>query len=584
MAGRLIGGRYRLHTRIGGGAMGSVWSGTDELLRRPVAVKAVRLPKGIPDEEADEIRERTLREARAIAVVTHPNVVTLYDVAREGEEPFVVMELVPSRSLAEIVRENGPLDDQQLAVVADAVAAALDTAHRSGVVHRDVKPGNVLLSSHGLVKLSDFGISRNIAEPTLTRTGIMLGTPAFIAPEVAAGEQVTSAADLWGLGATLFAAAEGRPPYDSDDNPVETITAVVHGPVPAPTRGGPVAEVVSGLMVKDPQRRMSLREVRRHVQPLLPEPGAEPFAHLLPDEPPTERTPMVELPESPSPTADEGSTESGSTEAAPGGSRDAAEHTPGGTEGPGAPEGEQEPAPLAADPGPLPFTPSPVPRRRRSRLGVTLLAVGALVVFLCSAGGAFLGTRVLTDRPLLPQSSPQQGAPRPELVPLRSFEGRLTHRGDGGGGSYRMPVPEEWASFQGYSQGPPTRSITEHRISPNGRQEIAVQRFGDYYKRGYTEQEYLDALWAKYNTPYGELRVFSDERTALSREHSPERRLVYRTTSYGVRDPGSEPLRRFTAALMIPHKGDLWIVRATAPQRSQARRLLERVASSFRAL
>ncbi|WP_245556194.1 serine/threonine-protein kinase [Actinopolyspora mortivallis] len=584
VAGRLIGGRYRLHTRIGGGAMGSVWSGTDELLRRPVAVKAVRLPKGIPDEEADEIRERTLREARAIAVVTHPNVVTLYDVAREGEEPFVVMELVPSRSLADIVREEGPLDDRQLAVVADAVAAALDTAHRSGVVHRDVKPGNVLLSSHGLVKLSDFGISRNIAEPTLTRTGIMLGTPAFIAPEVAAGEQVTSAADLWGLGATLFAAAEGRPPYDSDDNPVETITAVVHGPVPAPTRGGPVAEVVSGLMVKDPQRRMSLREVRRHVQPLLPEPGAEPFAHLLPDEPATERTPVVELSEPGAPTADESSADSGSTEAEPAGSRDsAAEHASGGAEGSGASEGEQEPAPLAADPGPLPFTPSPAPRRRRSRLGIALLAVGALVVFLGSAGGAFLTTRILTDRPPLPENTPERNSTSPESVSLRLLKGRLTHRGDGGGGSYRVPVPVEWPSFRDYSQGPPTRSMTERHVSPDGRQEVAVQRFGDYYPRGYTQKEYLDALRKKYDTPYGELRVLSHESN-----HSPQRglrwRLVYRTTSYGVRDPESDPLRRFTVANLIIHEGDLWIVRVTAPRRDQARTLQERIVSGFRAL
>ena len=175
-ANRLIADRYRLEQRIGGGAMGIVWAGTDELLRRPVAVKEVLLPSGMPEEEAAELRERALREARAVALVTHPNVVTLYDVAREDGEPFVVMELVPSQSLAALVSEHGALGDPQLAVVADGVAAGLEAAHKAGIVHRDVKPGNVLIGDDGRIKLSDFGIARNISERTLTSSGIMLGT------------------------------------------------------------------------------------------------------------------------------------------------------------------------------------------------------------------------------------------------------------------------------------------------------------------------------------------------------------------------------------------------------------------------
>ncbi|WP_406688768.1 serine/threonine-protein kinase [Saccharopolyspora sp. ID03-671] len=175
--GRLIAGRYRIERKLGGGAMGTVWYATDELLQRPVAVKEVRLAPGMPEEEAAELRERALREARAIAVLSHPNVVTLYDVAREQAEPFVVMELVPSQSLAAILDDHGALDERQLAVIADGVAAGLDAAHRAGIVHRDVKPGNVLIGDDGRLKVSDFGISRNVAEHTLTNTGILLALP-----------------------------------------------------------------------------------------------------------------------------------------------------------------------------------------------------------------------------------------------------------------------------------------------------------------------------------------------------------------------------------------------------------------------
>ncbi|NYH79320.1 serine/threonine protein kinase [Actinopolyspora biskrensis] len=577
--GRLIADRYRMHSKIGGGAMGSVWSGTDELLRRPVAIKVVQLPKGIPTEEAAEIRERTLREARAIAVVSHPNVVTLYDVAREGEDPFVVMELVPSQSLATIIREHGPLGDRQLATLTNAVAAALDTAHRSGVVHRDVKPGNVLLSSDGQIKLSDFGISRNVAEPTLTRTGIMLGTPAFIAPEVAAGEPITSAADLWGLGATLFAAAAGRPPYDSDDNPVETITSVVNDPVPEPDKQGPLGEVIAGLMVKDPQLRLSLREVRRLVQPLLPEPGAEPFAHLLPAEASTERTPLSGTP-APSYTSEE--------ERHPGtGSHESAEPSPSGRTGrdtsKASADAAEQPAPLAADPGPLPFTPSSPPPRKRSRIGVVALALAAVAVFVLSSAGTFLGTRFLADQPLLPVQDGTRGTVLPEPVQLREYHGRIAHRGDGGASDYSISAPTGWSRFQGYSQGPPTRSMTVHFLSPNGRTELAVQRFGDYYERGYTTRGYLIALRNKHRAP-GRLEMLSQRTDGPPRSGGHrDRTLTYRTTSPGIGGTGSGTTRRFTTARVMARDGDLWVVRVTAPDRSEARDLHERTASRFRA-
>ncbi|HEX2301091.1 MAG TPA: serine/threonine-protein kinase, partial [Pseudonocardiaceae bacterium] len=240
--------------------MGTVWSAHDEVLGRAVAVKEVLLPPGIPDAEADVLRERSLREARAIAVLSHPNVVTLYDVVREGGAPFVVMELVASHSLAEMLR-TGPLPAPRVMTIGAAVAAALQAAHAAGITHRDVKPGNVLVAHDGRIKLTDFGIARNPADQTMTATGLMLGSPAYIAPEVASGGQVSPAADLWGLGATLFAAVEGRPPYDAGD-PLTTVSAVVLGEVPAPSCSGVLGEVIRGLMVKDPAARMTLAQVR----------------------------------------------------------------------------------------------------------------------------------------------------------------------------------------------------------------------------------------------------------------------------------------------------------------------------------
>ncbi|WP_024877829.1 serine/threonine-protein kinase [Saccharomonospora piscinae] len=268
---RLVAGRYRLRSVLGSGSMGTVWSAYDEFLHRPVAVKEVRMPHGVPPARVTELRERTLREARAIAVLSHPNVVILHDVVREHGDPYVVMELLPSRSLAGLLSSMPRLTVPQAAAMGEAVAAALEAAHAAGITHRDVKPGNVLISADGRIKLTDFGIARNVSEATLTHTGVMLGSPAFIAPEVATGGPVTYTADLWGLGATLFAATEGRPPYDADGDPLETVVSVVQGDVPRPAPG-PLAPVVRGLMMKKPSDRMSLSEVRRRLYPLLAQP------------------------------------------------------------------------------------------------------------------------------------------------------------------------------------------------------------------------------------------------------------------------------------------------------------------------
>ncbi|WP_308252404.1 serine/threonine-protein kinase, partial [Pseudonocardia sp. KRD291] len=269
---RQIAGRYRVDGPLGSGAMGTVWSGFDDVLQRRVAIKELKIPDGMPSGEEVELRERMMREARALAGLSHPNVVTVFDVLDSGGEPLVVMELVPSRDLASAIGELGRLNRAQAAVVGFGTAAALRAAHRAGITHRDVKPGNVLISDDGRIKLTDFGIARNESDAPMTSAGLVLGSPAYIAPEVAAGQPVTPAADLWGLGATLFAAIEGRPPYDVNGDPVQTITEVVDGEVPRPSEPGPVADVIAGLMVKEPDDRMPLDEVRARLRPLLADP------------------------------------------------------------------------------------------------------------------------------------------------------------------------------------------------------------------------------------------------------------------------------------------------------------------------
>ena len=352
---RLIAGRYRVDGPLGSGAMGTVWSGFDDVLQRRVALKELKIPDGMPAGEELELRERMMREARALAGLSQPNVVTVFDVLDSGGEPLVVMELVPSRNLATAISELGRLDQAQTGVVGFGTAAALRAAHKAGITHRDVKPGNVLISDDGRIKLTDFGIARNESDAPMTSAGLVLGSPAYIAPEVAAGQPVTPAADLWGLGATLFAAVEGRPPYDVNGDPVQTITEVVDGPVPRPSEPGPVFEVITGLMVKEPGDRMPLDEVRARLRPLLADPD-DPIFPGSPDVP----TVMARIPGERGPAASAGTPAPRPAAEAPArstrerarsllsGGRSGAEQAVEGS------TGSRAAAPLSADPGPLP--------------------------------------------------------------------------------------------------------------------------------------------------------------------------------------------------------------------------------------
>ncbi|MFI7425729.1 serine/threonine-protein kinase [Micromonospora sp. NPDC049836] len=266
--GTTIGGRYSLRSPVGNGGMGTVWRATDTLLRRDVAVKEVVLPPGLAPSDRDAMYERTLREARAAAAIQHPAVVQVYDVVTEGGRPWIVMELLDARSLADMVIEDGPVAPRAVAKIGIALLGALEVAHAIGVLHRDVKPANVLICADGRCVLTDFGVARMPTDVQLTTPGMVLGSPHFISPERAMGQDFGPPSDLFSLGVTLYTAVEGRPPFDKGD-PIETMHAVVEDPPATPQRSGPLTRVLMGLLEKDPARRLDVHTARGMLRELL---------------------------------------------------------------------------------------------------------------------------------------------------------------------------------------------------------------------------------------------------------------------------------------------------------------------------
>ena len=237
-------------------------------MRRDVAVKEVILPPTMPQSEKDALCERTLREARAAAALSHPSVVQVYDVVTDANRPWIVMELLEARSLADMVIDDGPLSPRAVAKIGIAMLGALEVAHAAGVLHRDVKPANVLICADGRCVLTDFGVARLPTESNLTTPGMVLGSPHFISPERAVGGAFGPPSDLFSLGVTLYTAVEGGPPFDRGD-PFETMRAVVEE-APRPTRlAGPLRPVLWGLLDKEPSRRWSVEQARTELRELL---------------------------------------------------------------------------------------------------------------------------------------------------------------------------------------------------------------------------------------------------------------------------------------------------------------------------
>ncbi|GIF24436.1 serine/threonine protein kinase [Actinoplanes tereljensis] len=271
--GILIGGRYTLRAAVGHGGMGTVWRAADTLLRRDVAIKEVVLPPGLAPSDRDSMYERTMREARAAAALQHPAVVQVYDVVHENGRPWIVMELLDARSLADMVIEDGPVTPRVVAKIGIALLGALEVAHAHGVLHRDVKPANVLICSDGRCVLTDFGVARMPTDIQLTTPGMVLGSPHFISPERAMGSDFGPPSDLFSLGVTLFTAVEGRPPFDKGD-PIETMHAVVEDPPAPAVRAGSLTPVLMGLLEKDPARRMDVPTARTMLRQQLAGPLA----------------------------------------------------------------------------------------------------------------------------------------------------------------------------------------------------------------------------------------------------------------------------------------------------------------------
>ncbi|MFF9196393.1 serine/threonine-protein kinase [Streptomyces sp. NPDC014779] len=261
----VIAGRYRLLDVLGEGGMGTVWRARDEVLGREVAVKEVRAPAGLPDADRERLFARLEREARSAARISHRNVVTVYDVALDDGRPWIVMELVPGLTLAETLEAEGPLPPRRAAHVGAEVCAALRAAHEAGVLHRDVKPANVLLANDGRVVLTDFGIAAVEGVSPLTMTGELIGSPEYLAPERALGHTPGPAADLWSLGVLLYAAVEGVSPFRRE-TPLDTLRTVVdEEPAPA-AHAGPLAPVIEGLLRKDPEQRLSARAAEEQLR------------------------------------------------------------------------------------------------------------------------------------------------------------------------------------------------------------------------------------------------------------------------------------------------------------------------------
>lgn len=259
--GRLLAGRYRLDAVLGRGGMGTVWRAEDEMLGRIVAVKELRMHGSVDEDEKHRLIVRTLREAKATARIRHGSAVTVFDVVEEDDRPWIVMELVESRSLADVIKEDGPLAPARAAEIALDVLGVLGAAHALGILHRDVKPSNVLIGEDGRVVLTDFGIASVEGDASVTSTGMLVGAPSYISPERARGQKPGPPADLWSLGGTLYAMVEGRPPYDRG-SALATLTAVMTEDLGTPYNAGSLRPVIEGLLEKDPAKRLDASQTR----------------------------------------------------------------------------------------------------------------------------------------------------------------------------------------------------------------------------------------------------------------------------------------------------------------------------------
>ncbi|MEV5377225.1 protein kinase [Streptomyces nondiastaticus] len=390
----MVAGRYRLVDRIGRGGMGTVWRAQDELLDRQVALKQLHVSPYLDDDELATLYERTRREARSAARITHPNVVVVHDVVDDHGLPCIVMEYVPSKTLGDVLR-HGTITPEEAARIGRGMIAALRAAHAAGVLHRDVKPGNVLLGDDGRVVLTDFGIAQSTGTSTLTKTGEMVGSIDYIAPERVKGAKPGPASDLWALGATLYQALEGRPPFRKD-TAVETAYAIAMDPLEPPRNAGELTRLIETLLAKDP----AVRPPADLAEQILREPAAEAdTAHM------SAHTSAASVPE-PRP-------------AAPAAARwddlpDRGTMTATAATAPTTPAAPAAPAastaPTATTKAAAPAAPAPATATGRSRRPVLWSALALVTVAGLAAGAFFLTQGQADDDDTSTQAAPSQDA------------------------------------------------------------------------------------------------------------------------------------------------------------------------------
>jgi serine/threonine protein kinase len=410
--GRLLARRYRLRRPVGRGGMGTVWQAHDEVLGRDVAVKEVILPYGLSDDERSIQYKRTFREARTAARLGHPGVVTVYDVVEEDGRPWIIMELIRSRSLDQVIKQEGPLPPGRAAEIGRQMLAALHAAHEAGVLHRDVKPSNVLLDSGDRAVLTDFGIATATGDVTLTQTGLVMGSPAYIAPERARGRTIGPASDLWSLGISLYAMVDGKSPYERSE-PMASLVAVISEDPGPPANGGSLRPVIEGLLRKDPDERMSAHEAGALLDEIVrAEARASQQTRAL--ELPTEDL-LAAQPETRSARTARDEPRVTETEVVPpdpAGAEPVAETAPG-------PVAETAPGPVAeTTAGPPATAPGAEPTRpaastgRRSAIKITITSI-ALVI----AGIALLALGIVAVRAMSGERNAHSPNTRPSSVP-----------------------------------------------------------------------------------------------------------------------------------------------------------------------
>src|SRR6266536_470413 len=523
---RRIADRYWLERPIGGGGMGVVWLARDRLLDREVAVKEVRLPDTVPGHERDLLHARVLREARAAARLHHPSAITLYDVLDEQGRVFIVMELIKAPALAEIAAREGPLPPERVARIGLQIASALDAAHRAGIVHGDVKPANVMVAEDGSAWLADFGIARVQGDPKLTSSGIIVGSPAYTAPEQASGGASGPEVDLWGLGATMYYAVEGHAPFGRGGS-FATAARVASEPPRPPRRAGGLAPLIMSLLAKDPAARPALRQVRVRLARIAP-PGrapaaAQPPVPVAPPELPTP-SPTEQFPPGPAIDVEELTRPTPRAAAAPEPAEPPAQaeapENPGGAaegaaqdtaEPSGAPMPARAPVPVVAaeeeqpEPGPepdvLPFRfAGPTVRTgaasraglggstgtRRWLVALAVLAGMVAAVLVVALTGLLGGNGANGKRgaaPTHPTSTPASSRPAPvtpQTTAPRGAAPRTTSPPSQPqpGGSASPRVPAGWTSFTNPSGGYAVA------YPPGWRRSTGLARHGTSFREG----------------------------------------------------------------------------------------------------